>query len=52
MCNQKSWLCPDLEDEHLEENYAGNENLDDLQHQLDYNLASLFLEMQDILFLI
>lgn len=43
--------CPDLVDEHLEENYANeeNENLDNLQHQLEHNLASLFLKMQAIL---
>lgn len=42
-------LCHDLVDEHLEENDAENENLDDLQHQLEHNLASLFLKMQAIL---
>lgn len=42
-------LYPDLVDEQMEENDAENENLDDLQHQLEHNLASLFLKMQAIL---
>lgn len=42
-------LCPDLVDEHLEENVAGNENVEDLQHQLEHHFASLFKKMQAIL---
>lgn len=41
--------CLDPVDANLEENDAENENFDDLQHQLEHNLASLFLKMQAIL---
>lgn len=42
-------LSPDPVDEPLEENDIENENLDLLHHQLEHNLASLFLKMQAIL---